>query len=152
MQPGRKGECENQFLRDLEAEGNLALLLIHALIGQPAKEHFVGGVVGIDGYADASGNVESIAVDVDRPVHGVGYKQFLQVPGRIGKDIVSPMIRGPGVEEEDEGPDDEAGDNGDLAEALARQADLKHDGGCKIQDEEKEIGCIANGPGGGEEP
>ncbi len=63
---------KNQFLRDLEAEGNLALLLIHALIGQPAKEHFVGGVVGIDGYADASGNVESIAVDVDRPVQGVG--------------------------------------------------------------------------------
>jgi len=56
------------------------------------------------------------------------------------------------VEEEDEGPDDEAGDNGDLAEALPRQADLKHDGGCKIQDEEKEVGCVAKVPSGGKEP
>ena len=62
---------KNQFLRDLEAEGDLALLLIHALIGQPAKEHFVGGIVWVDGYADASGDVESIAVDADRPVQGV---------------------------------------------------------------------------------
>src|SRR5260370_32316425 len=72
MQLGRKGECENQFLRDLVAEGNLALLLVHALIGQPAKEHSVGGVVGVDGYADASGNVEGIAVDADRLAKGVG--------------------------------------------------------------------------------
>src|SRR6266481_5541757 len=72
MRLGRKGECVNSILRDLEAEGNLALLLIHALIGQPAKEHSVGGVVGIDSYADASGNVEDIAVDADRLVQGVG--------------------------------------------------------------------------------
>jgi hypothetical protein len=72
MQLRRKGECENQFLRDLEAERDLALLLIHALIGQPAKEHSVGGVVGVDGYADASGNAESIAVDADCLVQGVG--------------------------------------------------------------------------------
>ena len=56
MQLGRKGEYENRFLRDLEVEGNLALLLIHALIGQPAEQDLVGGVIGIDGYADASGD------------------------------------------------------------------------------------------------
>jgi len=61
-----------QFLRDLEAKGNLALLLIHALIGQPAKEYPVGCVIGVDGHADASGNVESIAVDADRLAQGVG--------------------------------------------------------------------------------
>jgi len=270
---------KNQFLRDLEAEGDLALLLIHALIGQPAKEHFVGGVVGVDGYADASGYVESVAVDADRLAQGVrdagradpgdeirgliagqvggddhelvaaeagegvgepdgaaeivgdvpeelvadvvavgvvdeleaveidheeggagvvdlgllngggeailketlvgkarevivegvplvgrdllfqqdqehanSDEKFLQVPDLIGKDIVSRMIRGPGVGQEDEGPDDEAGDNGDLGKAFARQADLKHDGGSKIQDEEKEVGCVAKRPGGGEEP
>src|ERR1700688_2341142 len=71
MQPGRKGECENPFLRDLEAEGNLALLLIHTLIRQTTKEHSVGAVVGVDGYADASGNVESIAVDADSLAQGV---------------------------------------------------------------------------------
>ena len=48
-----------RFLRDLEGEGNLALLLVHPLIGQPAEEDFVGGVVGVDGYADASGDGES---------------------------------------------------------------------------------------------
>ena len=54
--------------------------------------------------------------------------------------------------EEDERPDDEAGDNGDLTEAAARQTELKDDGGCKIHDEEKEVGCVAKRPGGGEEP
>ena len=55
-----KVSVKNRFLHDLETEGNLALLLIHALIGEPAKQHFVGGVVRIDGDADASGYVESI--------------------------------------------------------------------------------------------
>jgi hypothetical protein len=59
-------------LRDLVAEGNLALLLIHALIGQPAKKHAIGGLIGIDRYPDASGNVESIAIDADCLVQGVG--------------------------------------------------------------------------------
>lgn len=63
---------KNQFLRDLEVEGNLALLLIHALIGQPAKEHSVGSVIGVDGYTDASANVENIAVDGDRLAQSVG--------------------------------------------------------------------------------
>src|ERR1700730_11726667 len=279
MQLGRKGECENPFLADLEAEGNLALLLIHALIGQPAKEHLVGGVVGVNGYADASGYVESVAVDADRLAQGVGDtgradpgegvgrlvagqvggddhelvaaeagegvgepdgaakivgdlpeelvadvvavgivddleavqidheeggagvvdlgllngggeailkkalvgkarevivegvplvgrdllfeqnqehangdEKFLQVPDFIGNDIVPRMIRGPGVGEEDERPDDETGDDGDLTEAFARKTDLKHDGSCKIQDEEEEVGCVAKGPDGGEEP
>jgi hypothetical protein len=279
MQPGRKGECENQLFRDLEAEGDLALLFIHALIGQPAKEHPVGGVIRIDGYADASGNAENVAIDADRLAQGLGDaggacpgyevgwlvagqvggddhelvaaeagegvgkadgaaeivgdvpeelvpdvvavgvvdeleaveidheesgagvvdlgllngggeailketlvgkagevvvegvplvggdllleqdqehadgdEELLQVPDLIGDGIVSRMIGDPGVEEKDEGPDDESGDNGDFAEALARQADLKDDGGGEIQNEEKEVGCIAKGPGGGEEP
>jgi hypothetical protein len=279
MQLERKGECENRFLRDLEVEGDLALLLVHALIGQPAKEHSVGGVVGVDGYADASGNVESIAVDADRFAQGVGDaggagpgdeigglvagqvggddhelvaaeagegigdadgaaeivgdvpkelvadvvavgvvdeleaveidhqeggasvvdlglldgggeailkktlvgkagemvvegvplvggdllleqdqehadgdEKFLQVPDLISDGIVSRMIRSPGVGEEDEGPDDEADDDGDFAEASARQADVKDDGGCKVQDKEKEVRGVAKRPGGGEEP
>ena len=274
-----KVSVKNLLLRDLEGEGDLALLLIHALIGQPAKEHLVGGVVGVDGYADASGNVESIAVNADPLAEGVGDtggadpgdevsrlvagqvggdddelvaaeagegvgdadgaaeivgdvskelvadvvavgvvnefeaveidheeggagvvdlgltngggeailkeplvgkarevivegvplvgrdllfeqhqkhadgdEEFLQVPDLVGDGIVSRMIGDPGVEEEDEGPDDEAGNNGDLAEALARQADLEDDGGCKIQSEENEVGCVAKGPGGGEQP
>src|SRR5882757_5156952 len=279
MQLGRKGEYENWFLRDLEAEGDLALLLVHSLIGQPAKEHSIGGVVGVDGYAYASGDVERIAVDADRLAEGVGDagraspsdevrrlvdrqvggddhefvaaeagegvgdadgaaeivgdvskqlvadvvamgvvdeleaveidheeggagvvdfgllngggeailektlvgkarevvvkgvplvgrdllfeqdqehadgdEEFLQVPDFIGYGIVSRMIGRPGVEEEDEGPDDEPSDDGDFAEALARQADLKDDGGCKIQDEENEVGCVAKGTGGGKKP
>src|SRR5258708_2065618 len=84
--------------------------------------------------------------------HADGDEKFLQIPDLIGKDIVSRMIRGPGVEEEDKGPDGETGNDGDLAEALARQADLKHDGGCKIQDEEEEVGCVAKVAVGGEAP
>src|ERR1700748_3367934 len=72
MQLRRKGEYEILLLRDLEGERNLALLFIHALIGQPAKEHSVGGVVGVDGYADTSGNCESTAVDADGLVQGMG--------------------------------------------------------------------------------
>ena len=60
--------------------------------------------------------------------HADGDEKFLQVPDLIGNDIVSRMIRGPGVGEEDEGPDNESGDDGDLAEAATRQADLKYDG------------------------
>jgi hypothetical protein len=62
------------------------------------------------------------------------------------------MIGDPGVEEKDKGPNNESGDNGDLAEAFARQADLKDDGGGEIQNEEKEVGCVAERAGGGEEP
>src|SRR5437764_15473955 len=72
MQTGRKGKCKNSISVDLEIEGNLAFLLMHALIGQPSEEDPVGGVVGIDGYADAPCDVERIAVDVDVPVQGVG--------------------------------------------------------------------------------
>jgi len=38
MQQRQKGEYENLFLHDLEAEGDLALLFVHTLIGQAAKE------------------------------------------------------------------------------------------------------------------
>ena len=55
-----KVSVKNRFLHDLETEGNLALLLIHALIGEPAKQHFVGGVVRIDGDADASGTLRAL--------------------------------------------------------------------------------------------
>jgi len=270
---------KNLLLRDLEGEGYLALLLIHALIGQPAKEHLVGGVVGVDGYADASGNVESIAVNANPLAEGVGDtggadpgdevgrlvagkvggdddelvaaepgegvgdadgaaeivgnvskelvadvvavgvideleaveidheeggagvvdlgltngggeailkkalvgkarevivegvplvggdllfeqdqkhadgdEEFLQVPDLIGDGIVSRMVGHPGVGEEDERPDDEAGNNSDLAETLARQADLKDDRGCKIPCAQNEVGGVAEGPGGGEQP
>src|SRR5438874_7245371 len=266
MQLGRKGEYEISFSGDLEAEGNLALLLIHTLIGQPPEEYPVGGVVGVNGDADASRNVESIAIDADSLSQGVGDtsgadpgdqvgrlvagqvggdddeliateagervgeangapeivgdmpeqfvadlmavgvvdefeaveidheeggagvvelgvlnrggkailkktlvgqagemvvegvplvgrnllfeqdqehadgdEEFLQVPYLIGDDIVSRMIRGPGMAKEDERPDNKTGNDGDPAEALARQADLKHDGGPEIEDEEKEI-------------
>ncbi len=44
---------------------SLTFLLIHALVGQPPEEDLVGGVVRVDSYADASGDVEHIAVDMD---------------------------------------------------------------------------------------
>ena len=116
MQPGRKGECENQLFRDLEAEGNLALLLIHALIGQPAKEHFVGSVVGVDGYADASGNVESIAVDADRPVQGVGDTGRAS-PGDEVRRLVAGQV---------------GGDDHELVAAEARQGVGDADGAAEI--------------------
>ena len=59
-------------MRDLEVERDLAFLLVHALVGQPAQKHFVGGVVGIDGYADTSCNVECVTVDADFLAQGVG--------------------------------------------------------------------------------
>jgi len=58
------------LLADLEAERYLALLFVHALVGQPAKEHFVGGVVGIDGYANASDDGKGVAIDGDRLAEG----------------------------------------------------------------------------------
>jgi hypothetical protein len=39
MQQTEKGECENLILRDLEAEGYLALFLVHTLVGQPAEQY-----------------------------------------------------------------------------------------------------------------
>ncbi len=39
------------------------LLCVHALVGEAAKQDFVGGVVGIDGYAYAAGDGEGVAGD-----------------------------------------------------------------------------------------
>src|SRR5258708_3575556 len=116
MQQRRKGECENQFLRDLEAEGNLALLLIHALIGQPAKKYPVGCVIGVDGHADASGNVKGIAVDTDPLVQGVG-DTVRTNPG----DQVSGLVAG-----------QVGGDNDKLIAAEAGQGVGEADGAAEI--------------------
>jgi hypothetical protein len=58
MQQRGKGECENMILTNLEGEGDLAFLFIHALVGQPAKKNLVGRVIGIDSYSYASSDVE----------------------------------------------------------------------------------------------
>src|SRR5580692_3120762 len=70
MQQRQKGEYEKSLLGDLEVEGDLALLLVHTLVGQPAKVCFVGGVIGVDGHADASGDRMGLAVDADRLAKG----------------------------------------------------------------------------------
>ena len=84
--------------------------------------------------------------------HADSDEKLLQVPDLIGEGIVSRMDADPGVEEEDERPDDEADDNSNLAEAFAGQADLKYEGRREIQDEENEVGRVAKGAGGGEVP
>jgi len=93
MQLGRKGEYENRFLGDLEVERNLALLLVHSLIGQPAKKDPVGGVVGVDGHADASRDIESTAIDVDRLAQGVGDTGCAGPGDEVGR-LVTGQVRG----------------------------------------------------------
>jgi hypothetical protein len=279
MQQSEKGESENSLLSDLEVEGDLTLLLVHALIGQPPEDHLVGGVIRIDGYADASGDGEGAAVDADRFAEGAndagcaglgdglyrliarqvrgdddelvtaeagegvrgaygvaevlrdvlkefvadivavgvvddleavevdheengagvvvprqldgcgeaifketavgkssevvvegvplvdgdlllkqnekhtnGDEELLEVPYLIGDGIVSRMVGDPGVEEEDERPNDEADDDGNFTEAFAGQTELEEDSCGEILNEEDEIGCVAKRGGGGEEP
>ncbi len=57
MRQRQEGECENLLSRDLEVERDLALLLIHTLVGQPAEDNFVRGVIGIDSNSDASRDI-----------------------------------------------------------------------------------------------
>src|SRR5437879_4976162 len=93
MQLGRKGEYEISFSGDLEAEGNLALLLIHTLIGQPPEEYPVGGVVGVNGDADASRNVESIAIDADSLSQGEGDTSGADPGDQVGR-LVAGQVGG----------------------------------------------------------
>src|SRR6059058_3490139 len=97
MQTGRKGKCENSISGDLEVQGNLAFLLIHPLIGQPSEEDPIGGVVGIDRYSDAPCDIESIAVDVNVPVQGVG-----DAGGADPGDQVSRLVAGEAGGNDDE--------------------------------------------------
>jgi hypothetical protein len=279
MQQRGKGEYENSLLSDLEVEGDLALLLVHALVGQPPEEHLVGGVIRIDGDADASGDGEGVAVDADRFAEGTndagcaglgdglyrliarqvrgdddelvtaeagegvrgadgvaeilrdvlkklvtdvvavgvvdelesievdheeggacivvprqldgcgetifketavgkssevvvegvplvsgdlllkqneehtdGDEELLEVPDLIGDGIVSRMVGDPGVEEEDQRPDDKADDDGNFTKAFAGQTELEEGGRGEIKNEEDKVGRVAKGAGGGEEP
>src|SRR5580700_3442764 len=72
MQQIEKGECENSFFTDLCADGNLPLLLIHALISQAAEQNLVGGIVRVDSNADASGDGKGVAVDIHGLAQGAG--------------------------------------------------------------------------------
>ena len=47
------------------------------------------------------------------------------------------------MEEKDKSPDDESGDDGVLADALAWKAELKDDGDGEIEKEEAVVGCVA---------
>jgi hypothetical protein len=62
------------------------------------------------------------------------------------------MVGDPGVEEKDEGPDDESSDDGILADAFTRQAELKNDGDGEIEKEEPVVGRIAIETKGNSEP
>src|SRR5580693_5093338 len=91
MQQRQKGEYEKSLLLDLEVEGDLALLFVHTLVGQPAKVRFVGGVVGVDGNADASGDRMGLTIDADRLAKsacdagrtGVGDDVYRLVAGQV---------------------------------------------------------------------
>lgn len=84
--------------------------------------------------------------------HTDGDEELLEVPDLIGDGIVSRMVGDPGVEEEDERPDDKASDDGDFAEAFAGQAKLEKNGRGEIKNEEDEVSRVAERAGGGEEP
>src|SRR5258707_5294321 len=127
------------FLRLPDRSGEA--ILKETLVGE-AREMVVEGIPLVGGY---------LLLQQDQE-HADGDKEFLQVPDLVGNDIVSGMIRGPGVGEEDERPDHESDNDSDLAETLARQADLKDDSGCEVQDKKKEVGSVAKGAGRGEEP
>src|SRR5271170_4418197 len=94
MQQREKGECENSLLSDLEVEGDLALLLVHTLIGQSAEKHCVGSVIGVDGYTEASGDSEGTAIDADWLTEsandagstGLGDDVYGLVGGQVGGD------------------------------------------------------------------
>ena len=64
MQQIEKGECKNLSFANLDSDGYLTFLLIHPLIGQSAELNFVGGVVRVDGYTDASRDGKGATVDI----------------------------------------------------------------------------------------
>jgi hypothetical protein len=72
MQRKEKGEYKNLLLPDLEVQGDLALFFVHTLVCQPAKNCLIGGVVGINRYADASRDGKQAAVDADRLAQSMG--------------------------------------------------------------------------------
>ncbi len=84
--------------------------------------------------------------------HADGDEEFLPVPDLCGYGGELWVVADPGVEQEDKRPDDESCDNGDFAEALARQAELEDDRDAEIENEEWVIGCVAELAVEGEEP
>src|SRR5258707_5725489 len=104
------------FRGDLEGEGNLAFLFVHALIGQAAKEDAIGGVVGVDGHANACGDVEGIAVDADPLVQGMG-----DTGGTGPGEQVSRLVAG-----------QVGGDDDELIASQAGQSIGDADGGAEI--------------------
>lgn len=114
MQQREKGECENSLLSDLEVEGDLAFFLVHALVGQSAEKHCVGRVIGVDGYAEASGDSDGVAIDADR------FAESAKDTGRAGLgDDVYGLFRGQVGGDDDELVAAEAGEGVRGADGVA---------------------------------
>src|SRR5277367_1377871 len=73
MQHKTKSEYENQLLAGLEVQGRLALLLIHALIGQSAKLNLIRGVIRADGNPNTPGNRKRFPIETDRRAERLRY-------------------------------------------------------------------------------
>jgi hypothetical protein len=84
--------------------------------------------------------------------HTDGDEKLLKVPDFIGHSVISRVVSDPGVEQEDKGPDDEANDDSNFAEAFAGQVELEDDRGSEIKNEEDKVSCVAKGAGRSEEP
>ena len=89
MQSKAKGELQNLILADLEAEGNLAFLLIHSLVRQAAEKNLVGRVVRVDSHSDACGNAKLVAADTDRPAQST-----VDAPGAGLRDDIRRLAHG----------------------------------------------------------
>ncbi len=75
--------------------------------------------------------------------HADGDEELLHAPDLGGEVGVLGMIGNPGMQEEDESPQDKAADDSVLAEAFAGKPELEDDCGGEIEKEEAEVGGIA---------
>jgi len=92
-------------------------LLVHPFIGQATEKNLVGGVVGIDGYADAAGDRESMPGNVEGFLEGLGYA--LEA---ANGDEVWRQIAGEIVGDNDELVAAEAGESVGRADGVAKAA------------------------------
>src|ERR1700761_147412 len=84
--------------------------------------------------------------------HADSDKKLLKVPDLICNRVISRMVRDPGVKEKDKRPNNEADDDGNLAQAFARQAELKQNSRSEINDKQDKVGCVAKRSRRSEDP